>query len=60
MKTLRMLKTRFSGKELLLGILGIWVMFFVVYFGLMSGHSMFTTLGMAITGILMAYVIAIQ
>lgn len=60
MITLRNFKTKFSGKELLLGILGIWVMFFLIYFGLMSEYTLLTAVGMGITGILMAYVVAIQ
>ncbi|HHX95386.1 MAG TPA: hypothetical protein GX691_06185 [Clostridia bacterium] len=60
MKTLRKLKMRYAGKELLLGILGIWIMFFLIYFGLLSEHTLLIAAGMGFIGILMAYVVLVQ
>lgn len=56
-KKTRSFKKKYRNLGLLIGVISMWIMFFVVYFGVMRDNAPFTNVGMGIMAIILAFMI---
>jgi len=50
-------KKKYRNLGLIVGVISMWIMFFVVYFGVMNDNSALTNSGMGAMAILLAFMI---
>jgi uncharacterized membrane protein len=50
-------KKKYRNLSLIVGVIGMWIMFFVVYFGVINDNSILTKFGMGVMAIVLALTI---
>ena len=50
-------KKKYKNVGLIVGVIGMWIMFFAVYFGVMNDNTPLTNFGMGVMAILLAFMI---